>query len=228
LRYQPPFPGIQTAATGGGGGGRGFGPTGPRVLPGTYIVKLSANGREMTRQVLVEEDPRIRISPADAEARLKIMLAINKLQRSGLDAQRSLDNLRTQLTAVQDGLKKQANLSEQINAAVTVLLQEVVGLRRGLSPQFRVQNQEEAGPADPAIAAAVFSRVNRLYGELDSVTEPATKRHQEQLKKLTSLLNTQIERINILITKSVPNLNKQIATSGMTPIKAGETIAPLQ
>jgi hypothetical protein len=182
----------------------------------------------MTRQVVVEEDPRIRISPADAETRLKFMLAINKLQRSGLDAQRSLENLRTQLSTLQDGLKNQANLPEQINTAVTFLLQEVVELRRGLAPQIRVQNQEEAGPADPAIAAAVMIRITRLYMELDSITEPVTPRHQDQLKKLTSLLNTQIERINVVISQSIPNLNKQIAESGMAPIKAGETIAPLQ
>jgi photosystem II stability/assembly factor-like uncharacterized protein len=229
LRHQSPLPpGIPPGPTGGGGGGRGpGGVTGPRVLPGTYVVKLSVDGREMVKHVLVEEDPRIRISPADAEARLKLMLAINKLQRSGFDAQRSLDNLRMQLTSVQDGLKKQPNLPEQVNKSVTVLLQEVVGLRRGLSAQFRGPSQEEAGPADPAIATAILGRINRLYADLDSVTEPATKRQHEQLKKLTGTLNEQIERINLLITKSVPNLNKQIAESGMNPIKAGETIAPL-
>lgn len=233
LRYQPPLPsGIQPGATGGGGGGGGRGgfggTTGPRVLPGTYVVKLSANGREMTKKLLVEEDHRIRISPADAEARLKIMLAINKLQKSGFDAQRLLDNLRTQLISVQDSLKKQANQSEQVNTEVTLLLQEVVGLRRGLSQQFRGPNQEEAGPTDQAAATAVLTRINRLYTELDSVTEPATTRHQEQLKKLTTVLNGQIERINAVITQSVPNINKRIAESGMNPIKAGETIAPLQ
>src|SRR5262249_35783887 len=148
--------------------------------------------------------------PAEAEARLKIMLAINKLQRSGFDAQRLLDNLRMQLITVQDSLKKQASLPEQVNTSVEILLQEVIGLRRGLSPQFRAQNQEEAGPADPTIGTTLLTRITRLFQELDSITEPATSRHQEQLKKLTALLNEQIERINVVITQSVPNLNKQI------------------
>jgi hypothetical protein len=34
--------------------------------------------------------------------------------------------------------------------------------------------------------------------------------------------------VNKLITDAVPNLNKQIEAAGASPIKAGETIAPLQ
>jgi hypothetical protein len=179
--------------------------------------------------LIVEEDPRIEITTADAEARLKIMLAINKLQKSGFDAQRTLDNLRTQLNSVGESLKKQANVPQAVGSAVDSLLQEVRTVRAGLAPQPRGPNQQEsAGPQAPDLANAVMIRVSRLFGELDSYTEPAVSRHQEELKKYTLQLNERIERVNKIITESIPNLNKRIAESGMSPIKAGETIAPLQ
>ncbi len=228
LRYQSPLPGTQSAQGPGGGGFFGSA-RGPRVLPGEYVVKLSVDGKEMTRSVMVEEDPRIQISPADAEARLKTMLAINKLQRSGNEAQRTLDNLRSQLSSLQDNLKKQSNTPESVIAAVGALLQEVGALRNRLSPQFRGPNQQEAaGPPDQALTGAVMTRINRLFGELDSYTEPPSAQQKESLQKYTSLLNAHIEKVNKVITESVPNLNKQIAESGATPINAGQAIAPLQ
>jgi photosystem II stability/assembly factor-like uncharacterized protein len=227
LRHQSPLP----SASGGQGGGVGFGnfARGPRVLPGEYTVKLTVDGKEMLKTVVVEEDPRIQLTPADALARVQAMLAINKLQKSGLAAQNSLTALRSQLNSLQENLKKQANAPEAINNTVGTLLQEVGNLQRRLAPQFRgVNQQEEAGPADPSIMSAVMIRISRLFAELDSYTEPATARHQEQLRKYTASLNAVIEQVNKLVSETVPNLNKQIAELGLTQIKAGETIAPLQ
>jgi photosystem II stability/assembly factor-like uncharacterized protein len=228
LRYQSPVPAPQLGE-GQRRGGLGGAVRGPRVLPGEYLVRLSVDGKETTKSLIVEEDPRIEITTADAEARLKIMLAINKLQKSGFDAQRTLDNLRTQLNSVGESLKKQANVPQAVGSAVDSLLQEVRTVRAGLAPQPRGPNQQEsAGPQAPDLANAVMIRVSRLFGELDSYTEPAVPRHQEELKKYTLQLNERIERVNKIITESIPNLNKRIAESGMSPIKAGETIAPLQ
>jgi photosystem II stability/assembly factor-like uncharacterized protein len=228
LRYQSPLPGTQSAQGPGGGGFFGTA-RGPRVLPGEYLVKLIVDGKEKTGTVIVEEDPRIRISPADADERLKTMLAINKLQKSGDQAQRVLESLRSQLSSLHDNLKKQSNAPEAVIAAVSGLMQEVSGLRNQLSPQPRGPNQQEAaGPPDPAMTAAVMTRLNRLFGELDSYTESPSVRQKESLQKYAALLNAHIERVNKIITQSVPNLNKQITENGATPINAGQTIAPLR
>jgi hypothetical protein len=52
----PNFPG------GGGGGGGGFGAffnLGPPLEPGTYLVKLSVNGKDYTTKAVIETDPGI-------------------------------------------------------------------------------------------------------------------------------------------------------------------------
>jgi photosystem II stability/assembly factor-like uncharacterized protein len=63
LRY------AELPVRGGGGSGDdgegGGGLPGPYVTPGTYIVRLTANGRTMEQRVEVREDPRISISDAD-------------------------------------------------------------------------------------------------------------------------------------------------------------------
>ena len=45
---------------GGGGGGGGFGGffnLGPAIDPGTYLLKLSVNGKDFTTKVVIETDP---------------------------------------------------------------------------------------------------------------------------------------------------------------------------
>ncbi len=41
---------------GGGGGGRGFANFGPALEPGTYLVKLTVDGKELTTKVVIEAD----------------------------------------------------------------------------------------------------------------------------------------------------------------------------
>lgn len=106
LRHQSPLSGQPQNP----GGDSLLALRGPRVLPGEYTVKLSVDGKEMSKTVVVEEDPRIQIPLAEAEARLKTLLAVNKLQRAGNSAQTTLGNLRSQLNSLRENLKKQPSL----------------------------------------------------------------------------------------------------------------------
>jgi len=53
----PPRPANLPPGFGGGGGGGGLFNLGPVIEPGTYNVKLSVNGKELTTKVVVEADP---------------------------------------------------------------------------------------------------------------------------------------------------------------------------
>lgn len=46
----------QGGGRGGGGGGRGFANFGPALEPGTYLVKLAVDGKELTTKVVIEAD----------------------------------------------------------------------------------------------------------------------------------------------------------------------------
>jgi hypothetical protein len=45
---------------------------GPRVLPGTYQVRLTVNGRPLRQAIVVRMDPRMRVAPADLAAQLTL------------------------------------------------------------------------------------------------------------------------------------------------------------
>ncbi len=108
LRRQSPVqlePGQQG---GGGGGGGGFfgGGRGPRVLPGEYTVMVAAAGKQATKTVRVEEDSRIQINEADRGRLTEAQMKLYEMQKSIDAARRSLQNLKTQMSALQDSLAK--------------------------------------------------------------------------------------------------------------------------
>jgi hypothetical protein len=59
-------------------------PLGPFVLPGTYTVKLTVDGKVITRRLTVKMDPRVTMSPADLAAQLalarRITAALDRLE----------------------------------------------------------------------------------------------------------------------------------------------------
>jgi len=229
-RHQSPLPGQ----TSGNSGFAGAFPRGPRVLPGEYTLKLMLDGKEvMTKPLIVEEDPRIQLSPADAKARVDFLLAVNKLQRSGTESQNRLSTLRSQLASLRDNLNKQQNKPESLIALAGKVLDEVIDVQNRLSPQINRAGMasEAAGPADEAMLAlqdAAMRKISRLFDELDFYTEPVSAKQRNQLPKLTATLNALIEQVNRLVTETVPNLNRQVEAAGLSPLKAGETIAPVQ
>ncbi len=229
-RHQSPLPGQ----TSGNSGFAGAFPRGPRVLPGEYTLKLILDGKEvMSKPLIVEEDPRIQLSPADAKVRVDFLLAINKLQRSGTEGQNRLSALRSQLASVRDNLNKQENKPEALLALVGRVLDEVIDVQNRLNPQINRAGMasEAAGPADEAtltLQDAAMRKISRLFDELDLYTESVSGKQRSQLPKLTVTLNSLIEQINRLVTETVPNLNRQIEAAGLSPLKTGETIAPVQ
>jgi photosystem II stability/assembly factor-like uncharacterized protein len=49
---------------------------GPLVLPGSYTLKLTADGNTFTQPLVVRPDPRVRISQTDLDEQLKVALAL--------------------------------------------------------------------------------------------------------------------------------------------------------
>jgi photosystem II stability/assembly factor-like uncharacterized protein len=87
------------------GGGRFGGGGGPFVLPGDYTVKLRVDGKELTKTVKVDVDPRVPTTPADLQAQLDTALTLRELTSKANRAIERSNSLIQQLTALQQRLK---------------------------------------------------------------------------------------------------------------------------
>ncbi|HLX46004.1 MAG TPA: hypothetical protein VKR43_21315 [Bryobacteraceae bacterium] len=150
LRY--PSPAVE-------GAGRG-GASGPQVLPGTYNVRLTANGRTTTQPLKVVLDPRSKATPADLSKQLEFSLSVSKALGQVADAMREARDLRRQTAGKNDSLN--ADLAKLIGAGgrgggsgEPSLSSVAAELNTALSVA------ESADRTPPAQAVQLFERANR-------------------------------------------------------------------
>jgi hypothetical protein len=85
----------------------GIGSFGPAVLPGEYVVKVSAGGRELTSPVVVQLDPGVTVPQADLQAQIDAAFAMLSVQQRVNTVIDRVDDLMGQLTALDAALGKQ-------------------------------------------------------------------------------------------------------------------------
>jgi hypothetical protein len=228
LRMTPPVApeGGPGGGGGGGGGGFGFGPRGPRVQPGEYTVTIAVAGKQATKTVRVEEDPRIQISDADRAKLVEAQTKLYAMQRTTGNVRRALEGLRNQLTALQESLKKTPNVSGEINTAVKSVADKVNDL---YAKTVNVPDTSgNAGPALPDAPRPIQNRIGGLANGLDGYTAVPTADESQRMDELAGELRALVEQVNKLLEETVPNLNKQMRDSGMTFVNTTPRIAPPQ
>jgi photosystem II stability/assembly factor-like uncharacterized protein len=137
-------------------------PLGPAVLPGTYTVRLTANGRGYTQPLTVKMDPRVRISDAglrlqhDIGVRMSEAIARSFAALSEVRARRSL--LKTQRQGAK--AKEVADSLVALDSAIAILEageRGAVGLARlneQLANVLDIVESADAEPTSQVVAAA--------------------------------------------------------------------------
>jgi photosystem II stability/assembly factor-like uncharacterized protein len=222
LRLNPPAPPPE--GQGGGGGGFFGTPRGPRVIPGVYVLKISAGDKWATGNVLVQEDPRIQIVEAD---RGKLSEAIGKvyaLQKSADAARKTMQSLKTQITTLQNSLKDNADVSKQTNDSIQKLLDRLTTIQKKLVST--PDTSGSAGPALPDVPRPLLSRINGVAFGLDSYTAAPTEDELVRIEDLSKQLKDLLAELNKFIGEEVSNLNKQLHDSGLQFLNPGKPVEP--
>ena len=79
---------------------------GPLVDPGEYNVAIAAAGKNETKTVGVEEDPRITLSAADRAKRRQALTKLYGMAREAETGRRKIVAIRTSLTTLTDSWKR--------------------------------------------------------------------------------------------------------------------------
>jgi hypothetical protein len=117
-------------------------PTSPWVMPGTYTVKLTVNGKTYTQPLVVTMDPRVKMPPAALKQQHDLSLAAYEGRKQVLAMQQE----------VQKG-KNQAKTEEQTKA-IDALQTSLNSLSRTFNAIFGVLQDSDMPPTTQAVAAA--------------------------------------------------------------------------
>jgi photosystem II stability/assembly factor-like uncharacterized protein len=180
-------------------------PEGPRVLPGSYTVKLTANGKTLTAALDVKLDPRVKIAPAALaqQHQLEQHLAelITRSSRLVMQAQSANDQL-GKLAPKPDPLKAQVSATA---AKITAVLSGPKGPRI-------------PGRDRPPTLASVNGSFVTLYQmvEIDAAPTAAQVTEAGKAERQLAALTTSWEAIK---TTELPALNTALTAAGLPAIR---------
>jgi photosystem II stability/assembly factor-like uncharacterized protein len=225
---QPGENGEPEAAGGGGRGGGGGGPfgfggnRGPLVDPGEYNVAIAAAGKNETKTVAVEEDPRITLSAADRAKRRQALTKLYGMAREAETGRRRIVAMRTSLTTLTDAWKRPG--AQQPPEPVKKAAEDLLARVKEVAGLFEVDRQGGLGFAGPPLTYTpppVNQKLGRLMGAIDGYAAAPTERQFTDIDQASAELAPALVSVNKLANEDVPRLNKMMADAGVPYVSAG-------
>ncbi len=214
LRLEPPASGVR-GGRGGQGGGRSRDPNltdrlqaalaarGPLVLPGRYIVRLTAAGLTIAQEVVVRPDPMDPLSPAQRTERWAFLLGADDLQRTALGMSEHLDGLRERAQASAEAARTAGR--EPLAERLGTLAEELRSISTALSGQVRRG------------ATRLLSEFAGSAVRQGSLEGPAGS-HREQLDRLRAEARELTGRFERLERQEIDALDRELREAGLPTI----------
>jgi len=179
-------------------------PQGPMALPGTYTVRLTANGKVLTAPLTVKMDPRVTASMADLESLFKL--------ESGLAAAVS-DSAKADLEA-HSAREQMEKLEKDASGDV----KESLG-KQGKEVEVLLQGQEKPanGEGKPGLDDVADEALG-LYGPVGQVDAAPTVAQQKAGERITAEAHEAAERWERLKNSSLPALNRKLSAAHLPTI----------
>ena len=202
FRLEPAF-----EASNEGGGFRGGPPmgAGPRVLPGTYMARLTVGDESHTREIEVRLDPRRNASRSDLVERQKALMQVYALAQPIRDAAQRLTAMDQRMNEIEK-LVATANLEEEDKA-------QLEGDIEDLSETLEELRED-------------FSEANRMGRQTGSIENWSGRPSADQLWSIDQtweVMPKVIERINSMLTNRMPAFEALLTNIGVVP-SLGEPI----
>ena len=180
-------------------------PLGPRVLPGPYTVKLTANGKSYTASLTVKMDPRVKTSPAGLQQQLEMETELASMLTRSTEAIRQARSVKQQIE----------RLSRPPGAALDKRINDVLGEAHEDEPE------ENEIALDP-----VNRKVSALYRDVDSADAAPTVAQQAALATLHREFSRALARWHSVIETDISAFNRVLNAAKLPEILLNEKPAP--
>src|SRR6185312_4051753 len=201
---------------------------GPAVLPGSYKVSVTVNGKTETQTAQVETDPRFKLDPAALQAQLKLGLELRDEASALNEALNRLNSLHKQIGSLEELLSPDQE-GGVVNTSYKPVLDQAKALdKKIMSIQEPLYNSEiQPGASDDIHYLQRFN--SRLQSAMRAVIGPFGEAPSElaiqEATEVRQELETQLQQFNNFLNTDVAAFNKNAAEHGSSTLFAG---APVQ
>jgi photosystem II stability/assembly factor-like uncharacterized protein len=181
---------------------------GPRVLPGTYTLKMTKDKQVYTTQLQVNPDPRSTHTAEDRMAQYDLAMKLHKLlgemsfDVDKINGMRLALDERASRLAAEDPLRKRL---EDASAQVDVLRKKIVATKEGGA----ITGEER-----------LREFLTNLYGDVNFYEGRPSQTQQERADSLARELADVVKDFDDWAAKELSGLNSELAKKKLDPLKA--------
>jgi len=179
-------------------------PLGPRVLPGTYSVRLTAGGHTESSELRIKMDPRVKASPAD-------------LQKEFLQEMELASAVTQSSEAVMQARSLREQIGKSVSSANGSLKTSLTDLDKKLSALLEGDHALESVEKTPALTTT-NSDLTALYGAIGNADAAPTVAQVGASEKAQSTLTTLLSRWKQLKIQ-LPALNSQLRQAALPELQ---------
>lgn len=185
---------------------------GPYILPGTYQVRLTVNGKTMTRPLQVKMDPLVKTPAVDLAKQMDL----------GLNLRDSLNLLDLTINQIEGVRKGTAALEKAAQApSVAATAASLDGRLSGI--EDALYQPEILAPEDAHnYPVKLRTQLITLQHFVDSSDTRPLPQAYERFQELTRELNQQLALWKSIQASDIPALDKAAVAAGLTPVRLDE------
>jgi len=177
---------------------------GPRVAPGRYQVRLTADGKTYTESFEVRKDPRLTTTDADFAKQLELLLKIRDKLTETHNAIIGIRQARQQIEELQKRVQGQPNF-KTISDAAKSLNQKMTAVEEEL---YQTKNQSSQDPLNYPIR--LNNKLAALGGVVASADAAPTEQSYAVYDDLVGKIDVQLRQFEQVMKSDLPAFNQLV------------------
>ena len=190
---------------------------GPRVVPGSYQVKLTVDGQTMSETFAIKPDPRLATTAADYSKQLDLAL---KIRDQLTETHNAIIQIRDVKRQVDDLVKRVGVQSKPIADAGTALNKKLTEVEEAL---YQTKNQSSQDPLNFPIR--LNNKLAALLGVVSRSETPPNEQSFAVYDELSAQINAQLQKLSQIMKTEVPAFNQLVKDQNIPAIVVKPPVA---
>lgn len=196
----------------------GGAPRGPKVLPGSYTVKLIVGDKTFVQPVEVNLDPTISVSPVDLQAQLDLQMKLQEMQSAANTALRFLDSLEDQLKHTQTTAKA---LNKEPDKEMMKALEDYIKQIDALEDRLVRRSEGLGFPGK----SQVVNKVGDIFFGVDATNAAPTPAQRQYFAEIQPEYADRMAEANRFISNTVPQWNEKLRAWNLPTLTTRQPIS---
>jgi photosystem II stability/assembly factor-like uncharacterized protein len=187
---------------------------GPVAPPGTYSVRVTADGQTATQPFAIRREPHLLADVTDADLQKQFDLAM-QISKKTTEANQAVLLVRGITPQIEDRTNKLDSKTGPTAKALNDLKEKLTTVENAI---YQTKNQSGEDPLNFPIM--LNNKIAAIQGVVESAPDAPTEQSYEVFEMLSGRLNQQLNTLDSTVKTELPKVNDLLKRQKLDPIKA--------